>query len=196
MFYRKDIRDYGSGNPGLTNFYRVFGKWATLLVVLIDVLKTIAPVIFGGWLFGQFTDMVPNELWVFDRFYEALFGQLIAGFFVMMGHCFPVFYKFKGGKGVMAIGTIVIVIDWRLALIGWGIFILITLITRFISLASMLGSAGFPTAMFIINVGGIAERGVAILCVLLVVVRHMPNIKRIIKGEESRFSFKRKKDET
>jgi len=197
MFYRKDIRDYGSGNPGLTNFYRVFGKWATLLVVLIDVLKSIAPVIFGGWLFGQFTDMVPNELWAFDRLFGvALFGQLLAGLFVMLGHCFPVFYNFKGGKGVMAIGTIVIVIDWRLALIGWGIFIIVTLITRFISLASMLGSAGFPTAMFILNVGGIAERSVAILCVLLVIVRHTPNIKRIIKGEESRFSFKRKKDAT
>jgi len=202
-FFRKDIRDYGSGNPGLTNFYRTFGKVGVLLVILIDVLKTVTPVLFGGWLFAEFADMYITEvwgIWPFNIFFnEAFFGQALAGFFVMMGHCFPLFYKFKGGKGVTAIGAIVIVIDWRLALISWGVFVLIVLLTRFVSLGAMLGSVAFPTSMLIMNLTGVEEFGLAelniiIMCVLLVIVRHVPNILRLVKGEESKFSFSRKKE--
>jgi len=195
-FFRKDIRDYGSGNPGLTNFYRVFGKVGVLLVVFIDVLKTVAPVLFGGWLFAHFTDMVLSEVGPFVRFSSlTFFGQALAGFFVMLGHCFPVFYKFRGGKGVMAIGAIVIVIDWRLALISWGVFILVTLISRYVSLGAMLGSTAFPVSMAILGIGGIAELNVIILCVLLVIFRHIPNIKRLVKGEESKLKLKRSKEQ-
>jgi len=193
--YRKDIRDYGSGNPGLTNFYRVFGKGGALLVIFIDVIKTMAPVIFGGLLFAQYTDMVLSEVGPLVRFFdEAFFGQSLAGLFVMLGHCFPLFYKFKGGKGVMAIGAIVIVIDWRLALISWGIFILATGLTRYVSLGAMLGCIAFPLSMLIIDGSwGLAELNVITLCVLLVIIRHVPNIKRLIKGEESKFNIKRSK---
>jgi len=194
--FRKDIRDYGSGNPGLTNFYRVFGKAGVLLVILIDVIKTVAPVLFGGWLFAHFTDMVLSEVGPFVRFSSlTFFGQALAGLFVMLGHCFPVFYKFRGGKGVMAIGAIVIVIDWRLALISWGVFILITLITRYVSLGAMLGSTAFPVSMVILDIGGRAELIVIVLCVLLVIVRHIPNIKRLVKGEESKLKLSRSKEQ-
>jgi len=198
VFYRKDIRDYGSGNPGLTNFYRVFGKGGVLLVILIDVIKTIAPVMFGGWLFSYFMDMYISEvwgIWPFDRlFNESFFGQALAGFFVMLGHCFPVFYKFRGGKGVMAIGAIVIVIDWRLALISWGVFILVTLVTRYVSLGAIFGSTAFPLSMMLLDIGGLADRNIIILCVLLVIFRHTPNIIRLFKGEESKLKLKRKKE--
>jgi len=195
VFFRKDIRDYGSGNPGLTNFYRTFGKSGALLVVLIDVLKTVAPVLFGGWLFAHFTDMVLTEVGPLHRFFDlAYFGQALAGFFVMLGHCFPLFYKFRGGKGVMAIGAIVIVIDWRLALISWGVFILVTLLTRYVSLGAMLGSIAFPVSMMLLHIGGLAELNIIILCVLLVIVRHAPNIKRLLKGEESKLKLKRSKE--
>ena len=192
VFYRKDIRDFGSGNPGLTNFYRTFGKSGFLLVVLIDVIKTIAPVMFGGWLFASYTDMILTEVGPLHRIFDlAFFGQVLAGFFVMLGHCFPLFYKFKGGKGIMAIGAIVIVVNWQLALISWGVFILVALITRYVSLASVLGSIAFPVSMLVLNVGGIAERNIVILCVILVIIRHIPNIKRLIKGEESKLKLKR-----
>ena len=195
-FFRKDIRDYGSGNPGLTNFYRVFGKAGVLLVLLIDVIKTVAPVLFGGWLFANFTEMVLSEVGLFVRLSSlTIFGQALAGLFVMLGHCFPIFYKFKGGKGVMAIGAVAIVIDWRIALISWGVFILITLITRYVSLGAILGSTAFPVSMAMLDVGGIAELIVIILCVLLVIVRHSPNIKRLVKSEESKLKFKRSKEQ-
>lgn len=196
LLYRKDIRDYGSGNAGLTNFYRVFGKGGTLLVIIIDVLKTLLPILFGGWLFARFMDMLPTVTFPFGYFIEeSFFGQALAGLAVMLGHCFPLFHKFKGGKGVMAIGIIVIVIDWRLALIGWGMFILVIAITRYVSLGSILGSTAFCVAMPILGIGTIADMIVIILCVLLIIVRHAENIKRIVKGEESKFSLRRKSKE-
>jgi len=196
MLYRKDIRDYGSGNPGLTNFYRTFGLGGFILVVLIDVVKTITPVLFGGWLFAHFTDMVLTEVGPIHRFFDlAYFGQVLAGFFVMLGHCFPLFYKFKGGKGITAIGCIVIIVDWRLALISWGVFLLITAITRYVSLGAILGSVAFSVSMYLFNVGGIAEHTIVIMCVILVVIRHIPNIHRLVKGEESKFKLKRTKEQ-
>jgi len=195
VFYRKDIRDFGSGNPGLTNFYRTFGKSGVLLVILIDAIKTVAPVVFGGLLFAHFTDMVLTEVGPLYRFFDVTyFGQALAGFFVMLGHCFPLFYKFKGGKGVMAIGCIVIVIDWRLALISWGVFIIVTLLTRYVSLGAILGSIAFPVSMVLLHIGGLAELNIIILCVLLVIIRHIPNIKRLLKGEESKLKLKRSKE--
>ena len=192
--YRKDIRQYGSRNPGLTNFHRVFGIRGALLVVAIDMLKTIIPVIFGGWLFAHFTDMALSEVWLFNfAFPVSLFGQAFAGFFVMVGHCFPLFYHFKGGKAVMTAGTILLVLDWRLALISWGLFIVITIITRYVSLGAIIGVAAFPISMRIFGLGSYPEFTMAVLCALLLIARHHGNIGRLLKGEESKISFKRKK---
>ena len=208
-FYKKDIRKYGSGNPGLTNFYRVFGKGGTLAVVAIDVLKTFAPVIFGGWLFARFTEMAMSEYWLFGQYADmalseywifswlfdlSLFGLALSGFFVVLGHCFPAFYGFKGGKGVMAVGAILIVLDWRVALISWGLFIIVTVLTRFVSLGAIAGGVAFPTGVAVVGIGGVSEIVLATMCALLVIARHGPNIRRLIKGEESRFSFRRSKE--
>jgi len=194
-FYRKDIRKYGSGNPGLTNFYRVFGKGGVLLVVVIDVFKTVAPVVFGGWLFGRFSDMALSEVWLFDWLFEvSLFGQAISGFFVMLGHCFPVFYGFKGGKGVMALGAILIVLDWRLAFISWGIFLVLTAVTRYVSLGAIVGSAAFPVSQLILGLGGYREVIAAGMCAALLIARHEANIRRLVKGEESKLKFGGKKE--
>jgi len=177
LFYRKDVRQYGSGNPGLTNFYRVFGKVGAPLVVAIDVFKTVAPVFFGGWVFKRAFDM-------------QLLGQAVSGLFVMLGHCFPVFYRFKGGKGVMAAGAVLLVLDWRLALISWGTFILITALTKYVSLGAIIGSALFPPAMVLFGAGGPYEVSVVILFTILLIARHKSNIKRLISGEESKFKFR------
>ena len=179
--YRKDIRKFGSGNPGLTNFYRVFGKGGVLLVVAIDVFKTVAPVLFGGWLFGRYFDM-------------TLFGRAMAGFFVMLGHCFPVFYEFKGGKGVMAAGAIIFFLDWRIAIISWVTFIVVTALTRYVSLAAMLGGAAIPITLLVFRLGGFYEFVAVLLCALLLIARHQANIERLVRGTESKFSFRHRND--
>ena len=192
--YRKDIRDYGSGNPGLTNFYRTFGKGGALIVVFIDVVKTIAPLLFGGWLFANFSEMFQTFEWPFDVYFQqVLFGRVVASLFVVLGHCFPLFYKFAGGKGIMAIGAIVVVLDWRLALVAWGVFILITVLTRYVSLGSLLGCIALAVSMRILDIGGIPEFVVVIMIVVLVHIRHSANIKRLIKGEESKLNLSKKK---
>ena len=176
--YRKDIRNYGSGNPGLTNFYRVFGKGGALLVVAIDVFKTVAPVLFGGWLLGRYFDM-------------TLLGRTATGFFVMMGHCYPLYYRFEGGKGVMAVGTILFIVDWRIALISWGMFIIMTAVTRYVSLAAILGIIAYPVSQHFLKLGGLWELCAAVACTILLIARHHANIGRLIRKEESKFSFRR-----
>ncbi|MDR3277798.1 MAG: glycerol-3-phosphate 1-O-acyltransferase PlsY [Oscillospiraceae bacterium] len=180
--YRKDIRRYGSGNPGLTNFYRVFGKGFALLVIVIDVMKSVAPVLLGGWLCAHF--LLAGQ---------RMFGRELAGFFVMLGHCFPLFYRFMGGKGVMALGTVLFIIDWRIALLGWGVFALTALLTRYVSLGAILGSLAYPAAVVVFDLGGIPEFLIALACAVLLIARHHENIRRLIAGKESKFSFSRSK---
>ena len=192
-FYKKDIRKFGSGNAGLTNFYRVFGKGGAALVVLIDVLKTVAPVVIGGLLFSHLLDVhffMGGNVGLFSL---SFFGSEYAGFFVMLGHCYPVFYGFRGGKGVMAMGTILFFVDWRVALAGWGTFILLTLLTRFVSLGSIIGCAAYPISQALLGLGGPWELVVATASAVLLISRHWENIKRLVKGEEHKFSFRRKK---
>jgi len=191
-FFRKDIREYGSGNPGLTNFYRIFGQVGAALVVAIDVLKTMGPVIFGGWLFHRYLGMPASAGWLFKHFFDvSLFGQALAGFFVMLGHCYPAFYGFKGGKGVMAAGVILFFLDWRLALVSWGTFILVTALTRFVSLGAILGGAMLPISQLIFGIGGVPSLIATTMCALLLISRHHQNIKRLITGAEPKFSFRR-----
>ena len=178
LLYRKDIRKFGSGNPGLTNFYRVFGKGGALIVVVIDVFKTVAPVLFGGWVFRRYFDM-------------ATLGQIVSGFFVLLGHCFPVFYKFKGGKAIMATGALVIILDWRVALVSWGTFLLVLLLTKYVSLGSIIGAMLIPPSTLFFGVGGTWELVAISMCVLLLIARHQGNIRRLLKGEESKFVFRK-----
>jgi glycerol-3-phosphate acyltransferase PlsY len=170
----------------------VFGKGGAAVVVLIDVVKTVAPVIIGGFLFSRF---LHADYFVNVGFFDlSLFGSEFAGFFVMMGHCFPLFYQFKGGKGVMAMGTLIFFVDWRIALIAWGVFILVTLLTRYVSLGAMLGVTAYPVVQCLMGLGGLWELIFAMLSAALLIFRHKENLKRLIKGNESKFSFKRKKE--
>ncbi|MBR3867603.1 MAG: glycerol-3-phosphate 1-O-acyltransferase PlsY [Butyricicoccus sp.] len=168
-FLKKDLREYGSGNAGLTNSYRLMGGKLTLLVLVGDVLKAVIGVGIGGWLMGPL-------------------GRLIAGAFVIVGHMFPVFFGFRGGKGVLTGATMLLLFDWRVFAIAFALFVLSVAITRWVSLGSILGALSFPITTFIFY----HDVTMTILAALMggaVIVAHHGNIGRILSGTERRFTF-------
>lgn len=184
VVYHEDIRTKGSGNPGFTNFKRVHGfAPATFAVMAIDIFKTIIPTLTFMLLFDHFCG-------------EAKFGAAFTLLFCMLGHVFPVWYKFKGGKAVMAYLSGIWFVDWRMGLICFGIFLILLLTVRYMSLASMTFAFSAPIVLFIIDRDWKVIVLTAILAVL-VIVRHKDNIIRLCKGTESKFSFfsKKKKSE-
>ena len=187
LIYRDDIRAHGSGNPGLTNFYRTYGGRSIFLLLVIDVMKTAAPILASGWLLAQFAALDPAVN-------PVIIGRLWAGLFSMLGHAFPCLYGFRGGKCVLSGGTMVLFLGWQVALLALGIFVLIVLLTRYVSLGSISAGAMLPIACFISGFGHWAIF-LAILGGGLLILRHLENIRRLIRGEERRLSFKRKKKE-
>ena len=172
---RDDIRNHGSGNAGLTNFYRTFGGFLTLVVILTDVLKAVVALLVAGLLVG------------------GTFGQYWAGLFCLLGHMFPCMFHFKGGKGILSGGAIALMIDWRVALVVWGGFILLAVLTKYVSLGSVWAGGSFP---FITWICFPEETGVIVLAFIiggLIVWQHRANIKRLLSGTESKFSLHKKK---
>lgn len=169
--FQTDIRKYGSGNAGLTNFHRTFGSSGMKMVLAIDVLKAVVATLLGGALMGIFG--------------YPMLGKLFAGFCLMLGHSYPVFFGFKGGKGVLAGFSMLAIADWRIALICLVVFVGIVAFTRYVSLASMLGSACAPLAIWAFDYGGL-EGTIALLCVLLVIFGHRANIGRLLTGTEAK----------
>lgn len=176
---RDDVRNHGSGNAGLTNFYRVFGGKLTVVVVLCDMLKAVLAVLFGSLLLGHFLG------W-------TVLGKYIAGLACMLGHMFPCMFQFKGGKGILSGGAIALMMDWRIALVVWGGFLVLAILTRWVSLGSIWAGASFPFATWFVYHDA-AVTLLAIFIGALVVWKHRGNLKRILRGEESKFSLHRKK---
>lgn len=173
MTLGKDIRDYGSGNAGLTNSYRTMGAGKMLAVLLGDIAKGAAAVAIGALVAGPM-------------------GKLIAGIFVILGHVFPVYFGFRGGKGVLVGATMLALFDWRIFLVAITLFIVAVAVTRWVSLGSILGAASFPITMFIFYRDP-AMTGIAFGMTVAVIFMHRSNIARIMRGEENKFSFKSKK---
>ncbi len=178
---RNDIRGHGSGNAGLTNFHRVFGGKLTLVVILFDVVKAVLAVSFGllaVWLAGWPGLDTLAKYW--------------AGLFCLLGHMFPCMFGFKGGKGILSGGTIAIMIDWRIALVVWGGFLILTALTRWVSLGSVWAGATFPIATWFVYRDPLLL-ALSVVIGTLILWKHRENIKRLVKGEESKLSFHRKK---
>lgn len=182
---RDDIRTHGSGNAGLTNFYRTFGGPLTLVVISCDVLKAIVSILFGVWLISYLGYGSSGSL-------DLVYARYWAGLWCLLGHMFPCMFHFKGGKGILSGGTIAIMLDWRIALVVWGGFILLAVLTRYVSLGSCWAGASFPFATWFVYHD-------AILLVLsiaiggLILYMHRGNIHRLLTGTENRFSFHKKK---
>jgi glycerol-3-phosphate acyltransferase PlsY len=169
-----DVREHGSKNAGLTNAVRVLGKKKALFVLLGDVLKGVLACVFGIVLAPD----TPSVM-------------LLAGLMCVIGHNWPVYFGFKGGKGALTSVTVLFFADYRIALILIGVFILLVVLTRYVSLGSMTGAVLLPVFGIVFRKGLDFFIFSMILAVMLV-WRHRGNIQRLIKGEESKLDLKKK----
>ena len=186
---RDDVRNHGSGNAGLTNFHRTFGGPLTAVVILTDVLKAVAAVLLGEYLlYGMhFAGVDAMAMW-------AVLAKYWAALFCLLGHMFPCMFHFKGGKGILSGGTIAIMIDWRIALVVWGGFLILSALTRYVSLGSLWAGASFPFVTWACYPDPVIV-ALSFLIGGLIVWKHRGNIQRLLSGTESKFSLHRKKEE-
>jgi acyl phosphate:glycerol-3-phosphate acyltransferase len=183
-YFGIDIRDYGSGNAGATNTYRVLGpKWGTLVMV-VDMIKAIVAVKLAFFL----PESAHNELYLVNL-------QIGLGLAAVIGHIFPVMANFRGGKGVACLFGMVLGIQPNVALCCVAVFLLVLYLTRWVSLSSILASAAFPIFILVIfNEPEHFYRVFAIAVALLVILTHQKNIARILKGSENKVPILKHRD--
>jgi glycerol-3-phosphate acyltransferase PlsY len=183
-FFGIDIREYGSGNMGATNAFRILGaKFGTIIMVL-DVLKGMLAV--GLFYFLPF--YVANE-------FERTNFMIALGLSAVIGHIFPVFADFKGGKGVATLLGMILAIQPVIAFTCMGVFLIVLLLTRYVSLSSILGAIMLPICvLWIWNEDELTYRIFAILVAAMVIITHQKNISRIIKGAENRVPILKYRD--
>lgn len=167
--FRKDIRSQGSGNAGTTNMLRSFGKVGAAVTFLGDILKAVISI---------------GIAWFFYR--NALNIELIkalVGLACVIGHCFPIFFQFKGGKGIATGAGCVLMLDWRAFLVAISLFALVVCITRYVSLGSIAGALTYPISMTVVG-KNVATIIVAALTAALVLIMHRKNICALCNGTE------------
>ena len=174
--YGADVRSKGSGNAGATNMARVYGMMAGVLTLGADVLKAVAAMLGGYLLLGDV-------------------GLSLGGICCIVGHCFPVFHNFKGGKGVSVGGAISVMIDWRVGLLVVGLFLRMAVLSKKVSLGSICGAlaAGIGPLIFGLSTPRIV---LGIVAMLVVILRHTENIRRLVKGTEPDFKPAKTKAKT
>ena len=174
--YKQDIRQFGSKNAGMTNMMRTYGKKAAAYTLIGDALKAVVACLIGRALLGHL-------------------GAYIAGLFCIVGHIFPVFYKFKGGKGVVTTAISILMCDPFVFLALIILFVIIVAGTKYISLGSVICVMLYPLLLDSFSRFFLHQPTpytvFAIIIAVLVVVKHWANIKRLLQGKESKFSFKK-----
>ncbi|MBR1731916.1 MAG: glycerol-3-phosphate 1-O-acyltransferase PlsY [Ruminococcus sp.] len=193
---KEDIREMGSGNAGFTNVLRSVGKVPAILTIVCDLLKSVIAVLIGGWLFAIAAGSSEN----IDAVIRI--GKYICGFFCILGHSFPIYFHFKGGKGIVTAAGMMLVADWRVFLMILATFLIVFIISRIISLASITCAIMFPVYTFILTFFFDCPSGYPVLYVWLctlaalgicvfVVIKHSSNIGRLIRGEEKKIRAKK-----
>ena len=177
--YHKDIRECGSGNPGFTNFKRTFGNQWAWWVLILDLSKAAVVVGLFAWLLSR-------------QGVDFQLGAAYTGMFCMLGHVFPIQFKFKGGKGFLVCLSTMYVIDWRVGMIATGIMVVLLLITKYMSLSTTIAMLLCPILLVLFGTSTPVVL-MASFCTVFMAVRHKENFKRLIKGTESKFSLKGKK---
>lgn len=183
-YFGIDIRDYGSGNMGATNTFRVLGSKYGTVVMAIDILKGMAAV----GLYNFLPHYLSNEL---DRT-NFMIGL---GSAAVVGHIFPIFANFKGGKGVATLFGMVLAVQPVIAISCVGVFLLVLYLTRYVSLSSILGAIMLPVSvLWIWNEHEVMYRVFALLVAFLVIITHQKNIGRLLRGVESRIPILKHRD--
>ena len=181
--FGENIRKKGSGNAGLTNTLRILGPKAALIVLFGDILKGAMACALGyGLTAGEF-----NSEHMIDIINPNM-GLLLAGTSCIFGHIFPLYFQFQGGKGVLTAMTVVFMMDWRIGAISVCLFIIVMLITRYVSVGSMIAAIGLPI------VGIVLEKPrysmvYLVTIALLIIIMHRKNIGRLLNGSEPRFKM-------
>lgn len=176
-----DVREKGSGNAGTTNVLRAVGKKAAILTLICDCLKGVLAILIAF--------IAGNIIKDLDR---SLLIQL-AGIFVVLGHTFPVFFKFKGGKGVATSLGVLLIVNWQTGLICLVFALVLMALTRFVSLGSIAAAILFPVLTVFINTNYLVAGNYiifAIILAVLVVFNHRANVKRLLEGKENKLNFK------
>ena len=175
---KDDVRRHGSGNAGFTNFFRNYGKRTSLLVILIDAAKAAVSCLLGGWLLGKYG--LRTE------------GMLLGGLAATLGHDFPVFLGFRGGKGIVCGFATALVTDWRVGLILLAVFALAYFLTHYVSLASVLCALGFFVSFWLFYPGRPFVLILSGCLSALAIFLHRENIGRLVRGQERKtYFFKR-----
>lgn len=197
LFVKDDVRNHGSGNAGATNVLRVAGKKASAMTFLLDFLKCAASVVIGYFILLHFAGK-----YGLDPSFARL-GVYAAGFMCIIGHMYPIYFGFRGGKGVVTTSAMMFMLDWRVFLICAVVFFTTFFWKKIVSLSSVSAAVVYPFASFIITFfvdylsGGfgvsyvVMATSVSALCGAVVVIKHRANIKRLLKGEEKPISFKK-----
>lgn len=189
---KKDIRESGSGNAGATNMLRTYGKHFAALTMVGDMLKVALAILIAFLILDVPLDMIFKIADNKETAMTIIMYKEFAGFFCVLGHIFPLYFKFKGGKGVAACTGMVILVDWRIALILFVIFVITIAVSKMISLGSITIAVLYPIliAVFYQDLTLIL---IAVLFASIVIVAHRKNIKRILNGTENKLSSKKNK---
>lgn len=175
IFYGIDVREYGSGNAGATNTFRVLGKKAGIPVLFIDILKGFAAV-----QLPYLTELVPGSV-------QFVNLQLVLGVAALFGHIFPLFAAFKGGKGIATLLGIILAVHPYAALVSIGVFLVVFLVSKYVSLGSITAALTFPIIVIVVFKTRIPSLVIfSMVIAVLVLITHQKNIERLIKREESK----------
>ncbi|TAE19689.1 MAG: glycerol-3-phosphate 1-O-acyltransferase [Bacteroidetes bacterium] len=182
-FHGVDVRQHGSGNAGATNTFRVLGKTAGIIVLLIDVLKGFVATEWA-WLMMDWKIVQYDHLFL----YKLVFYKLIFGTLAVVGHIFPVYAGFKGGKGVATLLGMMLAVDYQTTLMSVGVFLVVLLVFQYVSLGSMLAALSFPLLLLVprFKPDDPAVVVFGFLMFLVVVITHQKNITKLLNGEENK----------
>ena len=192
LLNKDDVRSHGSGNAGSTNMLRNYGKKYAVMTIIGDMLKVAVAIIISFIIVRKMGNisLAENGGAYILGIDARMFTKSFSGLFCVLGHIFPCFFGFKGGKGVATAGGMVFMIDWRIALILLAIFAIIVLITKYVSLGSIAMAVFYPVFIFI-SYKSLPLALLSLIFTLIVLLAHRKNIKKLINHTESKIGSKK-----